>query len=203
MVITKKEKVLIFVLVLILLVGGTYTLGIMPSNSTKKDTQAELDALASDIEKVKAEALEYSPDKLGAMKRQISDIDAEIRTYADPSAAITEDNSMPVWTDGFEDAARASDRISAFLGDKHVCVTGDNTLAKLESKDGYIVYTFDTTFKCVCLDDLYRFLDSVAAIPSYTVKSLTVSDSDEAGFAVKGSLIFAVKLLGDAGAVAA
>ena len=36
MTINRKEKILIFVLILFLLVGGTYTLGIMPKNNDKK-----------------------------------------------------------------------------------------------------------------------------------------------------------------------
>lgn len=36
MTINRKEKVLIFILILFLLVGGTYTLGIMPKNNDKK-----------------------------------------------------------------------------------------------------------------------------------------------------------------------
>lgn len=39
MTINRKEKILIFVLILFLLVGGTYTLGIMPKNNDKKTAQ--------------------------------------------------------------------------------------------------------------------------------------------------------------------
>lgn len=64
MTINRKEKILIFVLILFLLVGGTYTLGIMPKNNDKKTAQEELQTVEGDIAKVKKANRRGEPGKV-------------------------------------------------------------------------------------------------------------------------------------------
>lgn len=192
MVVTKKEKVLIFILILILLVGGTYTLGIMPNNSRQKDVKAEKEAVQTDIKNTKAAADKTSPAKLSDMDREIKKLENEIKTYANPGANIYEE-SLPVTVDGFEDVAQAEKTIKNILGEYHVNVP-ENVGVNRNESSGCTVFSVKTSYTCGCWDDLYRLLDYVATVPSYTVTELTVENAG--GNALSGSLALEVKLLG-------
>lgn len=71
MTINRKEKILIFVLILFLLVGGTYTLGIMPKNNDKKTAQEELQTVEGDIAKVKKQIDAVSPARYNKLVEEI------------------------------------------------------------------------------------------------------------------------------------
>ena len=85
MTINRKEKILIFVLILFLLVGGTYTLGIMPKNNDKKTAQEELQTVEGDIAKVKKQIDAVSPARYNKLVEEIRQNEAALKQLTSPS----------------------------------------------------------------------------------------------------------------------
>lgn len=196
MVITKKEKVLIFILILILLVGGTYTLGIMPKLNKTKDIQAEKTGVEQEIAETRAAARKTSPAEREKYKTEIRRNSELLASYAEPKGKerMTEE-SLPVSTKGYRDENDAMRTMTVLLGEWRVSVDPATASVQRTDLSGSVVYALTTpSYECACLADLFLFLDRAAEVPSYNVTALSCEVADDG--TVTGMLTFIVTLLG-------
>lgn len=116
MTINRKEKILIFVLILFLLVGGTYTLGIMPKNNDKKTAQEELQTVEGDIAKVKKQNAAVSPSEYNRLIEDIRKNEAAYKQLTSTNNNLNEE-LLPSNMPGHQDSVAIAETLYKFFGD--------------------------------------------------------------------------------------
>ena len=179
MTINRKEKILIFVLILFLLVGGTYTLGIMPKNNDKKTAQEELQTVEGDIAKVKKQIDAVSPARYNKLVEEIRQNEAALKQLTSPSNNLNEElipSNMP----GHQDSVAIAETLYKFFGDLGFNV--EISLGRPVTTSTKKVYTISSAYK-TAMQTLYRVTDAIARVKSYnlTYLSMTPDGNDVSG----------------------
>ena len=179
MTINRKEKILIFILILFLLVGGTYTLGIMPKNNDKKTAQEELQTVEGDIAKVKKQNAAVSPSEYNRLIEDIRRNEAALKQLTSPSNNLNEElipSNMP----GHQDSVAIAETLYKFFGDLGFNV--EISLGRPVTTSTKKVYTISSAYK-TDMQTLYKVTDAIARVKSYnlTYLSMTPDGNDVSG----------------------
>lgn len=179
MTINRKEKILIFVLILFLLVGGTYTLGIMPKNNDKKTAQEELQTVEGDIAKVKKQNAAVSPSEYNRLIEDIRRNEAALKQLTSPSNNLNEElipSNMP----GHQDSVAIAETLYKFFGDLGFNV--EISLGRPVTTSTKKVYTISSAYK-TNMQTLYKVTDAIARVKSFnlTYLSMTPDGNDVSG----------------------
>ena len=179
MTINRKEKILIFVLILFLLVGGTYTLGIMPKNNDKKTAQEELQTVEGDIAKVKKQIDAVSPARYNKLVEEIRQNEAALKQLTSPSNNLNEElipSNMP----GHQDSVAIAETLYKFFGD--LGFNDEISLGRPVTTSTKKVYTISSAYK-TDMQTLYKVTDAIARVKSYnlTYLSMTPDGNDVSG----------------------
>ena len=175
MTINRKEKVLIFVLILFLLVGGTYTLGIMPKNNEKEAVQAELETVNEDISKTKKQSSAVSNSQYNKLVDEIAQNESALKQLTNPSNNINEE-VLPSNLPGHTDTLAIEKTLTNFFAEK-----GMNVVLKVgnpSETSGKKVYTVTSSYECE-RKVLYEVIDAVARVQSYNFVYLTIEDAGD------------------------
>ena len=175
MTINRKEKVLIFILILFLLVGGTYTLGIMPKNNEKEAIQEELKTVNEDISKTKKQSSAVSNSQYNKLVDEIAQNESALKQLTNPSNNINEE-VLPSNLPGHTDTLAIEKTLTNFFGEK-----GMNVVLKVgnpSETSGKKVYTVTSSYECE-RKVLYEVIDAVARVQSYNFVYLTIEDAGD------------------------
>lgn len=184
MTINRKEKVLIFILILFLLVGGTFTLGIMPKNNDKKTAQEELQTVQSEIAKVQKQNEAVSPAKFKNQEELNERNLTALKLLTSPGNNIYEE-LLPSNMPGHEDKQAIEKTIKEFFGElgMHIDFRLDNpVLDSTKSKKTYAIYSEYS----VTRSTLYSVVDTIARVKSFNIVQLTVEPTADGK--VKGTI---------------
>lgn len=171
MTINRKEKVLIFILILFLLVGGTYTLGIMPKNNDKKTAQEELQTVEGDIAKVKKQNAAVSPSEYNRLIEDIRRNEAALKQLTSPSNNLNEElipSNMP----GHQDSVAIAETLYKFFGDLGFNV--EISLGRPVTTSTKKVYTISSAYK-TNMQTLYKVTDAIARVKSFNLTYLSMT----------------------------
>lgn len=171
MTINRKEKILIFVLILFLLVGGTYTLGIMPKNNDKKTAQEELQTVEGDIAKVKKQNAAVSPSEYNRLIEDIRKNEAALKQLTSPSNNLNEElipSNMP----GHQDSVAIAETLYKFFGDLGFNV--EISLGRPVTTSTKKVYTISSAYK-TNMQTLYKVTDAIARVKSFNLTYLSMT----------------------------
>lgn len=171
MTINRKEKVLIFILILFLLVGGTYTLGIMPKNNDKKTAQEELQTVEGDIAKVKKQNAAVSPSEYNRLIEDIRKNEAALKQLTSPSNNLNEElipSNMP----GHQDSVAIAETLYKFFGDLGFNV--EISLGRPVTTSTKKVYTISSAYK-TNMQTLYKVTDAIARVKSFNLTYLSMT----------------------------
>lgn len=175
MTINRKEKVLIFVLILFLLVGGTYTLGIMPKNNEKETVLTELEEVNGNIDKTKKQSAAVSNSQYNKLVDEIEQNESALKQLTNPSNNINEE-VLPSNLPGHTDTLAIEKTLTNFFGEK-----GMNVVLKVgnpSETSGKKVYTVTSSYECE-RKVLYEVIDAVARVQSYNFVFLTIEDAGD------------------------
>ncbi|MGN0791113.1 MAG: hypothetical protein ACI4MW_06620 [Christensenellales bacterium] len=175
MTINRKEKVLIFVLILFLLVGGTYTLGIMPKNNEKEAVQEELNTVNEDISKTKKQSSAVSNSQYNKLVDEIAQNESALKQLTNPSNNINEE-VLPSNLPGHTDTLAIEKTLTNFFGEKGISMT--LKVGNPSETSGKKVYTVTSSYECE-RKVLYEVIDAVARVQSYNFTYLTIEDSGD------------------------
>lgn len=171
MTINRKEKILIFVLILFLLVGGTYTLGIMPKNNDKKTAQEELQTVEGDIAKIKKQNAAVSPSEYNRLIEDIRRNEAALKQLTSPSNNLNEElipSNMP----GHQDSVAIAETLYKFFGDLGFNV--EISLGRPVTTSTKKVYTISSAYN-TDMQTLYKVTDAIARVKSYNLTYLSMT----------------------------
>ena len=179
MTINRKEKILIFVLILFLLVGGTYTLGIMPKNNDKKTAQEELQTVEGDIAKVKKQIDAVSPARYNKLVEEIRQNEAAYKQLTSTKNNLNEE-LLPSNMPGHQDSVAIAETLYKFFGDLDFNV--EISLGRPVTTSTKKVYTISSAYK-TDMQTLYKVTDAIARVKSYnlTYLSMTPDGNDVSG----------------------
>ncbi len=179
MTINRKEKVLIFVLILFLLVGGTYTLGIMPKNNDKKTAQEELQTVEGDIAKVKKQTDAVSSARYNKLVEEIRQNEAAYKQLTSTKNNLNEE-LLPSNMPGHQDSVAIAETLYKFFGDLGFNV--EISLGRPVTTSTKKVYTISSAYK-TDMQTLYKVTDAIARVKSYnlTYLSMTPDGNDVSG----------------------
>lgn len=179
MTINRKEKILIFVLILFLLVGGTYTLGIMPKNDDKKTAQEELQTVEGDIAKVKKQIDAVSPARYNKLVEEIRQNEAAYKQLTSTKNNLNEE-LLPSNMPGHQDSVAIAETLYKFFGDLGFNV--EISLGRPVTTSTKKVYTISSAYK-TDMQTLYKVTDAIARVKSYnlTYLSMTPDGNDVSG----------------------
>lgn len=179
MTINRKEKILIFVLILFLLVGGTYTLGIMPKNNDKKTAQEELQTVEGDIAKVKKQNAAVSPSEYNRLIEDIRKNEAAYKQLTSTNNNLNEE-LLPSNMPGHQDSVAIAETLYKFFGDLGFNV--EISLGRPVMTSTKKVYTISSAYK-TDMQTLYKVTDAIARVKSYnlTYLSMTPDGNDVSG----------------------
>lgn len=171
MTINRKEKILIFVLILFLLVGGTYTLGIMPKNNDKKTAQEELQTVEGDIAKIKKQNAAVSPSEYNRLIEDIRRNEAALKQLTSPSNNLNEE-LLPSNMPGHQDSVAIAETLYKFFGDLGFNV--EISLGRPVTTSTKKVYTISSAYK-TDMQTLYKVTDAIARVKSYNLTYLSMT----------------------------
>ncbi len=175
MTINRKEKVLIFILILFLLVGGTYTLGIMPKNNEKETVLTELEEVNGNIDKTKKQSAAVSNSQYNKLVDEIAQNESALKQLTNPSNNINEE-VLPSNLPGHTDTLAIEKTLTNFFGER-----GMNVVLKVgnpSETSGKKVYTVTSSYECE-RKVLYEVIDAVARVQSYNFVYLTIEDAGD------------------------
>ena len=171
MTINRKEKILIFVLILFLLVGGTYTLGIMPKNNDKKTAQEELQTVEGDIAKVKKQNAAVSPAEYNRRLEEIRQNEAAYKQLTSTKNNLNEE-LLPSNMPGHQDSVAIAETLYKFFGDLGFNV--EISLGRPVTTSTKKVYTISSAYK-TDMQTLYKVTDAIARVKSYNLTYLSMT----------------------------
>lgn len=171
MTINRKEKILIFVLILFLLVGGTYTLGIMPKNNDKKTAQEELQTVEGDIAKVKKQIDAVSPARYNKLVEEIRQNEAAYKQLTSTKNNLNEE-LLPSNMPGHQDSVAIAETLYKFFGDLGFNV--EISLGRPVTTSTKKVYTISSAYK-TDMQTLYKVTDAIARVKSYHLTYLSMT----------------------------
>lgn len=171
MTINRKEKILIFVLILFLLVGGTYTLGIMPKNNDKKTAQEELQTVEGDIAKIKKQNAAVSPSEYNGLIEDIRRNEAALKQLTSPSNNLNEE-LLPSNMPGHQDSVAIAETLYKFFGDLGFNV--EISLGRPVTTSTKKVYTISSAYN-TDMQTLYKVTDAIARVKSYNLTYLSMT----------------------------
>lgn len=171
MTINRKEKILIFVLILFLLVGGTYTLGIMPKNNDKKTAQEELQTVEGDISKVKKQIDAVSPARYNKLVEEIRQNEAAYKQLTSTKNNLNEE-LLPSNMPGHQDSVAIAETLYKFFGDLGFNV--EISLGRPVTTSTKKVYTISSAYK-TDMQTLYKVTDAIARVKSYNLTYLSMT----------------------------
>ncbi len=171
MTINRKEKILIFVLILFLLVGGTYTLGIMPKNNDKKTAQEELQTVEGDIAKIKKQNAAVSPSEYNRLIEDIRRNEAALKQLTSPSNNLNEE-LLPSNMPGHQDSVAIAETLYKFFGDLGFNV--EISLGRPVTTSTKKVYTISSAYN-TDMQTLYKVTDAIARVKSYNLTYLSMT----------------------------
>lgn len=171
MTINRKEKILIFVLILFLLVGGTYTLGIMPKNNDKKTAQEELQTVEGDIAKVKKQIDAVSPARYNKLVEEIRQNEAAYKQLTSTKNNLNEE-LLPSNMPGHQDSVAIAETLYKFFGDLGFDV--EISLGRPVTTSTKKVYTISSAYK-TDMQTLYKVTDAIARVKSYNLTYLSMT----------------------------
>lgn len=171
MTINRKEKILIFVLILFLLVGGTYTLGIMPKNNDKKTAQEELQTVEGDIAKIKKQNAAVSPSEYNRLIEDIRRNEATLKQLTSPSNNLNEE-LLPSNMPGHQDSVAIAETLYKFFGDLGFNV--EISLGRPVTTSTKKVYTISSAYN-TDMQTLYKVTDAIARVKSYNLTYLSMT----------------------------
>lgn len=171
MTINRKEKILIFVLILFLLVGGTYTLGIMPKNNDKKTAQEELQTVEGDIAKVKKQIDAVSPARYNKLVEEIRQNEAAYKQLTSTKNNLNEE-LLPSNMPGHQDSVAIAETLYKFFGDLGFNV--EISLGRPVTTSTKKVYTISSAYK-TDMQTLYKVTDAIACVKSYNLVHLSMT----------------------------
>lgn len=179
MTINRKEKILIFALILFLLVGGTYTLGIMPKNNDKKTAQEELQTVEGDIAKVKKQIDAVSPARYNKLVEEIRQNEAAYKQLTSTKNNLNEE-LLPSNMPGHQDSVAIAETLYKFFGDLGFAV--EISLGRPVTTSTKKVYTISSAYK-TNMQTLYKVTDAIARVKSFnlTYLSMTPDGNDVSG----------------------
>lgn len=170
MTINRKEKILIFVLILFLLVGGTYTLGIMPKNNDKKTAQEELQTVEGDIAKVKKQNAAVSPSEYNRLIEDIRKNEAAYKQLTSTNNNLNEE-LLPSNMPGHQDSVAIAETLYKFFGDLGFNV--EISLGRPVTTSTKKVYTISSAYN-TDMQTLYKVTDAIARVKSYNLTYLSM-----------------------------
>lgn len=170
MTINRKEKILIFVLILFLLVGGTYTLGIMPKNNDKKTAQEELQTVEGDIAKVKKQIDAVSPARYNKLVEEIRRNEAAYKQLTSTNNNLNEE-LLPSNMPGHQDSVAIAETLYKFFGDLGFNV--EISLGRPVTTSTKKVYTISSAYN-TDMQTLYKVTDAIARVKSYNLTYLSM-----------------------------
>lgn len=171
MTINRKEKVLIFILILFLLVGGTYTLGIMPKNNDKKTAQEELQTVEGDIAKVKKQIDAVSPARYNKLVEEIRQNEAAYKQLTSTKNNLNEE-LLPSNMPGHQDSVAIAETLYKFFGDLGFNV--EISLGRPVTTSTKKVYTISSAYK-TDMQTLYKVTDAIARVKSFNLVHLSMT----------------------------
>lgn len=171
MTINRKEKVLIFILILFLLVGGTYTLGIMPKNNDKKTAQEELQTVEGDIAKVKKQIDAVSPARYNKLVEEIRQNEAAYKQLTSTKNNLNEE-LLPSNMPGHQDSVAIAETLYKFFGDLGFDV--EISLGRPVTTSTKKVYTISSAYK-TDMQTLYKVTNAIARVKSYNLTYLKMT----------------------------
>lgn len=171
MTINRKEKILIFVLILFLLVGGTYTLGIMPKNNDKKTAQEELQTVEGDIAKVKKQIDAVSPARYNKLVEEIRQNEAAYKQLTSTKNNLNEE-LLPSNMPGHQDSVAIAETLYKFFGDLGFNV--EISLGRPVTTSTKKVYTISSAYK-TDMQTLFKVTDAIARVKSYNLTYLSMT----------------------------
>lgn len=171
MTINRKEKILIFVLILFLLVGGTYTLGIMPKNNDKKTAQEELQTVEGDIAKVKKQIDAVSPARYNKLVEDIRRNEAALKQLTSTKNNLNEE-LLPSNMPGHQDSVAIAETLYKFFGDLGFNV--EISLGRPVTTSTKKVYTISSAYN-TDMQTLYKVTDAIARVKSYNLTYLSMT----------------------------
>lgn len=171
MTINRKEKILIFLLILFLLVGGTYTLGIMPKNNDKKTAQEELQTVEGDIAKVKKQTDSVSPARYNKLVEEIRQNEAAYKQLTSTKNNLNEE-LLPSNMPGHQDSLAIAETLYKFFGDLGFNV--EISLGRPVTTSTKKVYTISSAYK-TNMQTLYKVTDAIARVKSFNLTYLSMT----------------------------
>lgn len=171
MTINRKEKVLIFILILFLLVGGTYTLGIMPKNNDKKTAQEELQTVEGDIAKVKKQIDAVSPARYNKLVEEIRQNEAAYKQLTSTKNNLNEE-LLPSNMPGHQDSVAIAETLYKFFGDLGFNV--EISLGRPVTTSTKKVYTISSAYK-TNMQTLFKVTDAIARVKSFNLTYLSMT----------------------------
>ncbi|MEG2456543.1 MAG: hypothetical protein RSB08_01830, partial [Clostridia bacterium] len=176
MTLSKKEKTMILVLILVLIVGGFYVYGITPQNDALEAKETiKLDIQAQIEEEISTGEL-FSQAKYNNLKRLID----ENRQLLADMAAPGLDTNTEVESGNLPD--NSSNHMVAYGMLQYLAVRGIKpgdgiSIAERTEVGGKVIYNFQTTYVCHSLTELMSFIDDIARHTSYYITNITIGEA--------------------------
>lgn len=184
MTLTKKEKTMIFVLLIVMLIGGFYVYGISPQKDKLEEKEGKIESLNSQILEAKDTESMFGVTKYNNLKKSIEDIRAQLDTMAAPGVDTTKEVES-----GNLDKNVEPHRVAIILR-QYMAERGINTGESIKISEkivsgGKISYTYTTEYTCQNYTALEKFIDDVARNNSYYITTMSISEITESNTGIK------------------
>lgn len=184
MTLTKKEKSMIFVLLIVMLIGGFYVYGIAPQNEKLEAKDKIKEDLELQIAEAEDMASMFSDTKYNNLEKSIEDIRTQLDTMAAPGVDTTKEIES-----GNLDKNVEPHRVAIILR-QYMAEHGINTGESIKISEkivsgGKISYTYTTDYTCQNYTALQKFIDDVARNNSYYITTMSISENTDANTGIK------------------
>lgn len=180
MTLSKKEKTMIFVLLIVMAVGGFYVYGITPQNNNIEKLEADKTALQTQIQEAEDVGSKYEPSVVQRIIKAITANRELLASMAAPGVNVNDEIISGNLPDTSSSHAVAYGMI-AYLSKYGLTPSTDISMANKTEQNGKIIYNYSTSYKCSSMNELLTFIDACAQHTSYYISNLTVNEVTNGG----------------------
>lgn len=175
MTLSKKEKTMIFVLLIVMAVGGFYVYGITPQNNNIEKLEAEKKTLEDQNTEASDVGIKYEPSVVQQIIKNIIKNRELLAALAAPGVNVNDEILSGNLPDNSTNHAVAYGMI-AYLSKYGLTPSTDISMANKTEQNGKIIYNYTTSYTCASMSVLLSFIDACAKHSSYYIKDVTINE---------------------------
>lgn len=176
MTLTKKEKSMILILILMMLIGGFYVYGIAPQNEKLEEYEAKIDDLKAQIQEAEDTATMFSNSRYNNLIKSIENMREELKVMSAPGVDITKEIESGNLDKNIE-PHRVAIILRQYMAERGIDTGSKISISEKNVSNGRISYTYTTEYSCQNFTSLKQFVDDVAINRSYYITSINVSEN--------------------------